>query len=220
MPNRGQKETHDQRGTGGLSQSQPRVRERRWWDPFCVDGGVPSAWMAGSPLPWVTGSPLPWMMGSLLPQRVRSPLPWMAGSPLHGWWGPLFPGWWGSSAPVGGGSLRVAGSPLHGWRGPLCPGWWGVLCPGWRGVSAGGRAPLPEGEGMPRAHSCQGSHCSPAPPHPGVTEAASGTAAPSRQTRPFHLQREGLCSRDSVLMDSPSDDKPAPPAWKPSSPSV
>ena len=204
-----------------------------------LDGWVPSAWMVESPLPGVRGVLCPGWRGSL----------WVAGSPLHGWQGPLCPGWWGvlcsrwrgisaggrvpsawmagSHLPWVRGPSALDGGGLCGWPGPSAwmegsPLPWvvGGPLPRIAGLSAGGRAPLPEGEGTPRAHSCQGGRCNPAPPHPGVTEAASGPAAPSRQTCPFHPQREGLRSRDSVLMDSPSDDKPAPLAWKLPSPSV
>ena len=153
----------------------------------------------------------------------------MVGSPLCGWRGPLcmdagVPSSLNGgvpSAPDGGVSSALDGWVPSAWmvESPL-PWVVGGPLPRIAGLSAGGRAPLPEGEGTPRAHSCQGGRCNPAPPHPGVTEAASGPAAPSRQTCPFHPQREGLCSRDSVLMDSPSDDKPAPLAWKLPSPSV
>ena len=176
-------------------------------------------WMAGSPLHGCRGPLFPEWRGPFCPR----------------WWGLLCPGWLGPLCMDGGvPSARGEGGPLPRMAGVSVGGWvpsawmagsplpWvvGGPLPRIAGLSAGGRAPLPEGEGTPRAHSCQGGRCNPAPPHPGVTEAASGPAAPSRQTCPFHPQREGLCSRDSVLMDSPSDDKPAPLAWKLPSPSV
>ena len=192
-----------------------------------MDGGVVSAPGGGAPLPRVAGSLLPQVAGFPLPQMPGSPLPQMAGSPLPQVAGSPLPRVVGSPLPRVAGSpfSRVAGSPLpwvvvssapggrvplHGWWGSLCPTWPGPLCPGWQGVLC------PKGKVCPEPTAVRVAAA--APHRLTVVCFCDSSAFPA--AGPFHRQREGLRGRDGVSMDCPSDDKPAPPAWKPSSPSV
>ena len=166
-----------------------------WLGPSAPGGGVPSA-----PDARISSSPDGRISSAPGGQVPSSPGSGVASSPGGG-----------VPSSLGGVLLCPGGrAPLHGWWGSLCPTWPGPLCPGWQGVLC------PKGKVCPEPTAVR---VAAAAPHR-LTLVCFCDSSAFPAAGPFHRQREGLWRRDGVSMDCPSDDKPAPPAWKPSSPSV